>query len=118
MPIAAVAPGTPVEYDRTMFVPRISVAGPVQVQVGHLLAGDGERLPLTGRDRGMRAYAVATLEIGPTRPGFVAFGDGWHNPEVGRDARDASGTGRGRRAASRSATRSGRPSSGSSSTSR
>ena len=50
-------PGTPVEYDRTMFVPRISVAGPVQVLVGLYSPASG-RARAAGRARpsGTRAY--------------------------------------------------------------
>jgi hypothetical protein len=77
--------GMPVEYDRTMFVPRISVAGPVQVLVGVYSPADGVRLPLTGPADGTRAYPVATLELRPDPSSvFVAFGEGWHNPEIGQ----------------------------------
>ena len=85
VPLQQWRPGTPIEYDRTMFVPRISVAGPVQVQVGIYSPADGKRLPLTGETAGTRAYPVATLEIRPDPSSvFVAFGEGWHNPEVGQ----------------------------------
>ena len=51
----------------------------------HLLTGRRRRLPLTGEAAGTRAYPVATLEIRPDPSSvFVAFGDGWHNPEIGQ----------------------------------
>lgn len=76
--------GTPIEYDRTMFVPRISAAGPIRVMVGIYSPATGARLRLTGEDGGQRTYPVATLEIRPDPSSvFVAFEDGWHNPEVG-----------------------------------
>jgi hypothetical protein len=91
--------GTPVEYERTMFVPRISLAGPVQVQAGLYAPATGARLPLRAEPEGTRAYRVATLEIQPDPSSvFVAFADGWHNPEVGetlgREWRWSRGTGR------------------------
>ena len=76
--------GTPIEYDRTMFVPRVSAAGPIQVLIGIYSPADGKRLPLAGPGDGSRAYHVATLDLRPDPSAiFVAFSDGWHNPEVG-----------------------------------
>ena len=84
VPLQQWRPGTPVEYDRTMFVPRVSVAGPVQVELGIYSPANGDRLTLTGAAGGNRAYPVATLEIRPDPSAvFVAFGEGWHNPEIG-----------------------------------
>jgi hypothetical protein len=84
VPLQQWRPGTPIEYDRTMFVPRVSVAGPVQVEIGIYSPADGARLTLTGATDGTRAYPVATLEIRPDPSSvFVAFGEGWHNPEIG-----------------------------------
>jgi hypothetical protein len=85
VPLQQWRPGTPVEYDRTMFVPRISAAGPVQLLVGVYAPATGARLPLSGEAVGQRAYPAATLEMRPDPSAvFVAFGDGWHNPEVGQ----------------------------------
>jgi hypothetical protein len=99
IPLQQWRPGMPVEYDRTMFVPRVSVAGPVQMQVGLYAPSNGARLPLIGEAEGTRAYPVASLEIRPDPSSvFVAFDDGWHNPEVGetlgREWRWSRGTGR------------------------
>ena len=84
VPLQQWRPGTPIEYDRTMFVPRVSAAGPIQVLVGIYSPADGKRLPLTGPADGSRAYPVATLDLRPDPSAiFVAFSDGWHNPESG-----------------------------------
>jgi hypothetical protein len=75
--------GTPVEYTRTMFVPRVAGGGPVDLRVG-LYSGGGARVGLVGESVGDRAYRVASLEVRPEpAANFVAFGEGWHNPEVG-----------------------------------
>ena len=91
-------PGTPVEYTRTMFVPRTTPAGPLQIVVGLYAPGTGARVALRGEPTESRAYRVATLEIGPDPSGaFVAYTEGWHNPEasetLGREWRWSKGTG-------------------------
>jgi hypothetical protein len=91
-------PGTPIEYTRTMFVPRTTPAGPLQIVVGLYAPSTGARVPLRGEATEERAYRVATLEIGPDPSGaFVAYTDGWHNPEandaLGREWRWSKGTG-------------------------
>lgn len=91
-------PGTPITYTRTMFVPRTTPGGPLQIVVGLYTPGTGARLPLRGETTESRAYRVATLEIGPDPSGaFVAYTDGWHNPEasdtLGREWRWSKGVG-------------------------
>ena len=91
-------PGVPVEYTRTMFVPRSTPAGPLQIVVGLYSPSTGARVPLRGEATESRAYRMATLEIGPDPSGaFVAYTDGWHNPEasetLGREWRWSKGTG-------------------------
>ena len=72
----------PVTYGRTMFVPRLSYAGPVHVEAGLYAPGDGARVPLTGEARGNRSYPVASFTVLPASKGvFVAYGDGWHGAE-------------------------------------
>jgi hypothetical protein len=84
VPVPQWRAGTPVEYDRTMFVPRISAAGPIQMLVGIYAPASGARLPLSGTAVGQRAYPVATLDLRADPSAvFVAFGEGWHNPEIG-----------------------------------
>ena len=91
-------PGAPVEYSRTMFVPRTAPAGPLQIVVGLYAPATGARVALRGESTEPRAYKVATLEIGPDPSGaFVAYTEGWHNPEanetLGREWRWSKGTG-------------------------
>ncbi len=76
--------GSPVEYTRTMFIPRVAGGGQVDLRVGLYSGATGARVGLLGESVGDRAYRVATLEVRPEpAASFVAFGDGWHNPEVG-----------------------------------
>jgi len=72
----------PVEYRRTMFVPRLSYTGPVRVEAGLYAPDGGARVPLTGEARGNRAYLVASFTVLPaSKSVFVAYGDGWHGAE-------------------------------------
>jgi hypothetical protein len=75
-------PGAPVSYTRTMFVPRSTEPGDIRFEVGVFSRSSGERLPLSGQDRGMRSYEVATLAVVPTSNPVVA-GDGWYDAETG-----------------------------------
>jgi hypothetical protein len=75
-------PGQPVMYQRTMFVPRSALPGNVRFEVGVFSRKSGERLPLVGRDRGMRSYEVASVEVEAVSNPVVA-GDGWYDPESG-----------------------------------
>ena len=75
-------PGQTVTYTRTMFVPRTTAAGEIRVEVGLVARASGERLPLSGVDRGMRSYEVATLAVAaPSNP--VVAGEGWYDAETG-----------------------------------
>jgi hypothetical protein len=81
-----------------MFVPRSTPAGPLEILVGLYTPNTGDRLALRGEATESRAYKVATLEIGADPAGtFVAYTDGWHNPEanetLGREWRWSKGTG-------------------------
>jgi hypothetical protein len=85
--------GTPVEYSRTMFVPRVAVSGPVELRVGVYNPTTGARLKLSnGSADDARTYPAATLNVRPDPEAvFVAYTEGWHNPEssdaMGRDWR-------------------------------
>jgi len=80
--------GAPVMYRRRMFVPRIPYTGRVRVEAGLYSRETGERMALTGVDRGGHAYDVAAFEMRPASNAvFVSFGDGWHGAE--RDAGEA-----------------------------
>lgn len=79
-------PGQTVEYTRTMFVGRYPYVGPARVVAGLYAPDSGERLRLTGDDRGDRSYRVADFELLPqTENIFVVFQDGWHDTEVVTD---------------------------------
>jgi hypothetical protein len=79
-------PGQTIEYQRTIFIPKFPYVGATDVALGLYSRTSGERLPLGGQDRGMRAYNVAkfnmTLQSEST---FVIFKDGWHETEVAQD---------------------------------
>lgn len=79
-------PGQTIEYQRTIFIPKFPYVGSTDVALGLYSRTSGERLPLGGQDRGMRAYNVArfnmTLQSEST---FVIFKDGWHETEVAPD---------------------------------
>jgi hypothetical protein len=73
----------PIEYTRTMFVPRVTYTGRVQVDVGLYVPPDGPRLRLTGTETGDRSYVAAAFDVRPaSNAAFVAFGEGWHGAEV------------------------------------
>jgi len=75
-------PGQAITYQRPMFVPRGTPPGEIRLEVGLFSRASGERLPLAGRDRGMRSYEVGTAAVVATTNPVVA-GDGWHNAETG-----------------------------------
>jgi hypothetical protein len=79
-------PGATIEYTRTMFIPKFPYVGTTNIDVGLYSPTSGERLPLAGRDSGMRAYRVATFNM-TLQPDnlFVIFKDGWHETEVTED---------------------------------
>ena len=75
-------PGEPITYRRTMFIPRDVEPGDVRFEMGLFSRASGERLPLTGSDRGMRSYEVGTVSVvAPTNP--MVAGDGWYDAETG-----------------------------------
>lgn len=79
-------PGSTVEYQRTIFVPIYSYLGEATVHVGLYSPRDGRRVPLAGRDTGLREYRVAELQLLPhTENLFVLFKDGWHAEEISPD---------------------------------
>jgi hypothetical protein len=79
-------PGQTIEYPRTIFIPKFPYVGMTDVAIGLYSRVSGERLPLSGEDRGLRAYQVArfnmTFQFEST---FVIFKDGWHETEVADD---------------------------------
>jgi hypothetical protein len=79
-------PGQTVEYSRTVFAPVYPYVGPARVLAGLYDSGSGDRVRLSGTDRGGRAYEVAQFELLPqTENVFLIFKDGWHAVESAAD---------------------------------
>ena len=79
-------PGQTVEYTRTMFVPVYPYVGAAKVVAGLYDPANGERVRLTGTERGGRAYDVAQIELLPqTENVFLIYKDGWHSVETAQD---------------------------------
>lgn len=77
-------PGATIKYTRTLFVPKFPYLGEATVELGLYSTKTGQRLPLVGKDQGMRSYRVATFEMQPQPEStFVVFKDGWHETEMG-----------------------------------
>ncbi len=76
-------PGMPVEYSRTMFVPKFPYEGKTYVEVGLYAPATGERVKMEGESTGQRAYRVASfdLKLKSDAP-FIVFTEGWHEAEV------------------------------------
>jgi len=82
-------PGSTIEYQRTMFVPKFPYVGETQVEVGLFSMATGARLPLAGETAGQRAYRVAAFNMRlQTDNLFVIFRDGWHDAEAGGGGRE------------------------------
>jgi hypothetical protein len=82
-PVGQWKPGSTVEYQRTMFVPKFPYVGETRVAIGLFSRTSGERLPLVGEARGQRSYQVATFEMALQSDSFfVAFQNGWHGAEA------------------------------------
>jgi hypothetical protein len=76
-------PGSTIEYDRTMFVPKFPYVGDAQIEVGLYSRKTGERVPVGGETTGDRAVRVASFAIRPSNSAyFVVFKSGWYDPEV------------------------------------
>ena len=86
-PIRQWTPGSTIEYQRTMFIPKFPYVGDTQVAVGLFSPASGDRLPLAGENDGQRAYRVAAFNLRlPTDNLFVIFRDGWHATEAGGES--------------------------------
>jgi hypothetical protein len=78
--------GTPVEYQRTMFIPKFPYEGTTYVEVGLYLPPTGERVKMDGESTGQRGYRVASFNMRlQSEAPFMVFTDGWHNAEVSAD---------------------------------
>ena len=86
VPTSQWKPGAPVEYSRTVFVPKFPYAGEASVELGLYSAATGERVPMAGDNQGQRSYRVAGLTMGTqTNNLFVVFKDGWQDAEISNE---------------------------------
>ena len=80
-------PGSTIEYNRTMFVPKFPYVGEAWVEVGLYSTKTGERVPLGGENTGSRAIRVAAFNIElQANALFIVFKDGWFDAEVSGEA--------------------------------
>lgn len=78
--------GQTVDYTRTVFVPYYPYVGDALVAIGLYDPATNERLPLAGPSTGQRSYHVARLRLQPQTDNiFLAYVDGWNNPETAAD---------------------------------
>jgi hypothetical protein len=85
-PVRQWSVGSPVEYTRTIFIPKFPYVGEAGVEIGIFSPQTGERLPLAAQTDGQRSYRVATFNLRlQTDNLFVVFRDGWHDTEVPDD---------------------------------
>jgi hypothetical protein len=81
-PVGQWKPGSTVEYQRTMFVPKFPYVGETRVAIGLFSRTSGERLPLVGEARGQRSYQVATFEMALQRHAVArGFRDDLRGPD-------------------------------------
>jgi hypothetical protein len=86
MPTRQWKPGSAIEYQRTVFAPKLPYVGEVRIQMGLYSPDTNMRLPMEGDSTDGRAYRVATFQMKPqTDDLFVVFKEGWHGPEVADD---------------------------------
>jgi hypothetical protein len=79
--------GETIEYTRTVFVPSYPYNGRASVVLGLYDAKSNARLPLSAKDRGLKAYEVAGFELVPQGENvFLIFKDEtWHPAEDSRE---------------------------------
>lgn len=76
-------PGQTITYTRTVFAPVYPYVGEASIHMGLFSTANQKRVPLIGKDAGLRAYDVARLQLLPqTENVFTVFKDGWHPAEV------------------------------------
>ena len=82
-PVGQWKPGSTIEYQRTMFIPKFPYVGETRVEIGLFSRTTGERLPLMGDNSGLRSYRVGTFEMAlQSDSHFVLFQNGWHGAEA------------------------------------
>ena len=72
--------GSVVEYTRETLIPASAPVGQAELEIGLYTPRTGERLPLAGTTKGLRAYRVATLDV--KQGSAPLYRDGWNNAEV------------------------------------
>lgn len=78
-------PGQTIKYNRLLFVPVYPYVGDAAIEVG-LYGKNNKRLPLSGTEKGQRAYQVTKLQVAPqTESIYLTFKDGWHLAEIAAD---------------------------------
>ncbi len=79
--------GEPVEYARTLFIPKFPYEGQTYIDVGLYSPTTGERVKMDGESVDDRAYRVASFNLRlQSEAPFVVFTEGWHQAEVSGDA--------------------------------
>ncbi len=85
-PTTAWKPGQTIEYTRTVFAPVYPYVGQARIVAGLYDPASGNRVKMTGKDAGGRAYEAAQFELLPqTENIFLIFKDGWHAVEAPAD---------------------------------
>ena len=86
-PTSTWKPGETIEYTRTVFVPSYPYNGRASIVLGLHSRKDGARATLAAKDRGLKAYDVATFELVPQGENvFLIYKDEtWHPAEDARD---------------------------------
>lgn len=72
------APGMPVEYSRTMFVPPKADGGTYRLEVGMYSPADGSRPALRAQTRGQ---TIVVRVVSPQMEPVSVFGEGWYELE-------------------------------------
>ena len=81
-PVPSWRKGATYRYTRTVVVPPLPFTGRLEVRLG-LFSASGQRLALSGTDRGLREYRVGELEVRPSSGRYrVVYRGGWHLPDA------------------------------------
>jgi hypothetical protein len=81
-PVGSWKKGATYRYTRTVVVPPLPFTGRLEVRLG-LFSSTGQRLALTGTDRGLREFRVGELQVGPSSGRYrIVYRGGWHPPDA------------------------------------
>ena len=82
-PMSQWTPGSTIEYQRTIFIPKFPYVGETRIEIGVFSRTTGERLPMVGDTPGERSFKAASFEMTLRSDNlFVVFRDGWHGAEA------------------------------------